>query len=88
MLTGLHQAVFIGLGIACVGLGCRGYMDLCLRRHGRYRGWKHNTEREYFRLMKELKVPRWPLFAAIIFVPLGMILMFGAIIYSNHMRLR
>jgi hypothetical protein len=63
-------------------------MDRCLRRHNKHRGWKYNTEWEYSRLIRDFKVPGWPLSAAIIFVALGVILMFGAIIYSNHTRLR
>jgi hypothetical protein len=78
----------IGLLLAFTGLASRGYMDFCLRRHNRHRGWRYNTEAEYMRLIKDRQARRWPLYTSIVLTPIGIIMVFGAIVYNNHMRLK
>jgi hypothetical protein len=66
----------------------RWYMNTSIRKQGRYRGWRRNTETEYSHLVKESIAPRLPLFASLICIPVGLALLIGAIIYSNHLRIK
>jgi hypothetical protein len=73
----------IGFIIFTVGAAARIYMDLRLRgssRVGMSRGGL--TERNYRQLMKDQDVPRWPLVLSLSCIPLGVVLVFGAIIWS------
>jgi hypothetical protein len=59
-------------------------------RNGRLWGGQsaRNTELSYMRLVKETHAPAWPLYVSWTCVPLGIAVMFGAILWHNHLKLR
>jgi hypothetical protein len=87
----MHQSplpgLIIGFAISCVGVFARVYMDFA--EHGMKmfstlrRG---NTEVSYWRLVKQRRARAWPLFVSVVCIPLGVIVVFGSILWSNVHR--
>jgi hypothetical protein len=78
--------VWIGFAIFCVGGIARAYMDFAA--HGMrmfYDFRRENTERAYWRLVKQHRALAWPFFISIVCVPLGIVMVFGSIIWSNKL---
>lgn len=76
--------VAIGFGIFCVGGVARAYMDFAangMRMFYKFR--RGNTELSYWRLIKERNAPTLPLILSVICIPLGILVVFGAIIWVN-----
>lgn len=79
----------LGFIVSCVGIFARIYMDRSVNRArplGAHRG--SNTELTYLHLVKQHRAPSWPLFLAASCIPLGFVIIFGAILWNNHLRLR
>ena len=79
----------LGFIISCIGIFARIYMDRSVsraRRLGAHRG--RNTELTYLHLVKQQRAPSWPLVLAASCIPLGIVIIFGAILWNNHLRLR
>ena len=77
----------IGLVIFCVGGLARVYMDFTangIRMAYDFR--RGNTESSYWKLIKERGAPAWPFFLSVVLIPLGIAVVFGSIIWSNHQR--
>jgi hypothetical protein len=47
-----------------------------------------NTELTYLQLVRKRQAPTWPLIVAATCIPLGIVVIFGAIPWNNHLRLR
>jgi hypothetical protein len=88
MSEGPKVLLSIGFGIACIGFAALNYMNFSLQKHYRHGVWPRVTLKEYWRLVKERWVWRWPLYLAAICIPVGIVMTFGAIIYNNHMKVR
>ena len=79
----------LGLIVSCIGVFARIYMDISLSHaHLSDSQKRRNTELRYFHLIKQRGVPAWPLVVAISCIPLGIVIIFGAIVWNNHLRLR
>jgi hypothetical protein len=79
------------LGIVVFGIGAlaRTYMNILISRSPLSGGSPtRSTERKYMRLIREHGAKAWPLWVTVILMPLGIILAFGAIIWSNRMTPR
>jgi hypothetical protein len=79
----------VGFIVFCIGGFARVYMDSSWK-NGRFWGGHstRNTELNYIRMEKETGKSRWPVYLAAICIPLGIAIVFGAILYYNHLRLR
>ena len=79
----------LGFIVSCIGIFARIYMDISLSHAQLSNSQKgRNTELRYFHLIKQRGVPVWPLVVAVSCVPLGIVIIFGAIAWNNHLRLR
>jgi hypothetical protein len=88
MLTRAHLGIFIGFGIACVGFIALNYVNFSLQNTLGFRGFRSLTRGEYWRAVKKRRGSPWPLITASICIPLGIVIVFGTIIYNNHVRLK
>jgi hypothetical protein len=84
----LNALIPIGFVIFCLGGLARTYMNISLDGWKSFVRSKELTEQRYRRLMKEQGAPAWPLIATVTFMPLGVVLVFGAIVWSNYLRAR
>ncbi len=83
MTSQLVAMVSLGFALFVVGGLARTYMNLRLNRH-LWRGQAgQSTERRYIRLIKERKAPVLPLVLTLTLMPLGIVLVFGAIVWHN-----
>jgi hypothetical protein len=80
-------SIATGFIVFCIGGVARAYMDFAVN------GWKMfyvlrrgNTELAYWRLRRQQQAPAWPLFVALTCMPLGIIILVGSIIFSDHLR--
>ncbi len=74
----LHAVLsFLAGGVA------RTYMNIIISRSS-LSGGSRSTERRYSHLIREQGVPRWPLLAAVTLIPLGILLAFASIVWSNY----
>jgi hypothetical protein len=81
--------IVFGFVVACIGMLARIYMDFSVKDGDILsRPTGRNTEMEYERLMKEQGAPSWPLYVALTCIPLGIAIVFGAILWRNHLKLR
>ncbi len=88
MSRNLDFILDLGFLIFCVGGLARTYMNYSLdgwSLRGQFTGI---TEKRYKRLMKEKGAPAWPLIVTVTLMPLGVVIGFGAILWSNLMRAR
>ncbi|HEY1903208.1 MAG TPA: hypothetical protein VGG56_12290 [Terracidiphilus sp.] len=89
-MKNLPFIVAIGFIVFCVGGLARVYMDFS-SKNGRFWGGnsaQKNTELSYIRMAKETGKSQWPVYLAAICIPLGIAIVFGAILYHNHLRLK
>jgi type III secretory pathway component EscT len=75
--------VFGGL-LFIVGVLARSYMNIKIAQAQSNDSTTHSTQIRYMRLVRNNGASRWPLIIAVVLMPLGIILTFGAIIWSNH----
>ncbi len=79
--------IAIGFAIFCVGGFARIKMDYAANGMRMFHDFRRgNTEKAYWKLIKEHRAPAWPFFLSIVCVPLGVVVLFGSIIWSNHLR--
>jgi hypothetical protein len=79
--------VLIGFAVFCVGGVPRAYMDFAasgMKMFSDFRGG--NTEVNYGRLVKQRRVRAWPFYVCVVCVPLGIVIVFGSILWSNHLK--
>jgi hypothetical protein len=88
MLKNLDFYVAIGFITFCIGGLARTYMNITLDGWSSFVRSKGNTEKRYKQLMKEKGAPAWPLIVTVILMPLGIVIAFAAIGWSNHLRAR
>jgi hypothetical protein len=82
-----HFVLMLVFGIVLFGAGAlaRRYMNIVIKRSPRAGGsGSRSTERRYRRLITEQGARAWPLVVTVIFMPLGILLVFAAIIWSNQ----
>ncbi len=78
----------LGFVIFCVGGVARTYMNIRLNGWNLLRVTKSgSTERNYRQLVNERGAPAWPLFVSVPCILIGIILIFGAIIWTTRGRL-
>jgi hypothetical protein len=88
MLAGrLPLSIAIGFIIFCIGGAARVYMDFSVN------GWRAaydlkrgNTELTYWRLVKQRGAPVVPLIVSVTCISLGILIVFGSILWINHLR--
>ena len=79
--------VLIGFGIFCVGGLARAYMDFAAHGMRMFSDFRRgNTEVSYWRLVKQRRAKVWPFVVCVVCIPLGIVVAFGSIIWSNHLR--
>jgi hypothetical protein len=79
--------LIIGLAIFCVGGVARAYMDFAAHGMKKFSNFRRgNTEAKYWRLVKQRRARAWPLFVSVVCIPLGVIVVFGSILWSNNHR--
>jgi hypothetical protein len=88
MSEGPKALLWFGFGITCVGFGALYYTNRSLRKQRSNRESRRMTRAEYWSRIKEQWEWPWPFYTAAVCIPLGVAVAFGAIIYSNHMKLR
>ena len=79
------------VGVLLFGIGgiTRTYMNIVISRSSLLGGsGTRSTELRYKRLIKEQGGKVWPLVVTIICIPLGVLLVFAAIIWNNQMTAR
>jgi hypothetical protein len=87
MFRGLFVILFLGFSFFCVGIFARTNMNRtlnCGRQWGVKKG--RSTELRYIQLVRDKRASVWPLVVSIVFIPLGIVLMFGSIFWNNHLR--
>jgi len=72
----------------CVGILARTYMNLTINKGQLWGGRRGVTELAYARLIKERHAPTWPLIVTVVCVPIGIAVMFAAIAWNNHLKVR
>jgi hypothetical protein len=87
MSRNLLWIVGLGFIVFCIGALARTYMNLSLNKQSRQgeRG-RGSTELRYKSLMKDHGAPVWPFVVTMTCMPLGIVIIFFAIAWSNHMR--
>ena len=88
MLAGrLPLSIAMGFIVSCIGVAARVYMDFSVN------GWRAaydlkrgSTELTYWRLVKQKGAPAWPLIINVTSIPLGILIVFGSIVWINHLR--
>jgi hypothetical protein len=85
MSRGPMELMWWGFGIATVGFIAMNYVSFRMRKLGLNRRG-HFQSGQWSMLRRH--VGRWPLYTAAICIPAGIITVFVAIIYSNHLRLK
>lgn len=83
MTTQLLFTASFGFALFCIGGLARTYMNLRLNRHLWHGQKGQSTERRYLQLIKQRKASIWPLVLTLVLVPLGIVILFGAIIWHN-----
>ncbi len=79
--------IAIGLAIFCVGGFARIKMDYAANGMRMFHDFRRgNTEKSYWKLIKEHRAPAWPFILSIVCVSLGAVILFGSIIWSNHLK--
>lgn len=77
-------ALVIGMALFVIGGLARTYMNILISRSPlSSESPFSSTELRYKRLRREHGAPAWPLVVTIILMPLGIILVFGAILWSK-----
>lgn len=86
MLSSLFVVLFLGFVVFCIGILARTYMNRTLN-DGRLWGVEkgRSTELRYFQLVRKKRVPAWPLAVSTICISLGIAVMFGSILWNNHL---
>jgi hypothetical protein len=70
-----------------VGGLARAYMDFAANGMRMFYDFRRgNTESSYWKLIRERHAPAWPFILSVVFIPLGIAVVFGSIIWSNHLR--
>ena len=87
MLRNLFVILFLGFAVFCIGILARTYMNRVLN-NGRLWGVEkgRSTELRYLQLVRKRRAPAWPLTVSVICIPLGIAVMFGSILWNNHLR--
>ena len=76
-----------GLFIFCIGCASYAYMDFSVHGAKFFYDFKRNgTVAGYRRLVQEQRYPAWPLYVSVICGALGIMIVFGSILASNHLR--
>jgi hypothetical protein len=79
--------IAIGFAMFCVGGLARAYMDFAANGMRMFYDFRRgNTESSYWKLIRERHAPAWPFILSVVFIPLGIAVVFGSIIWSNHLR--
>jgi hypothetical protein len=73
-----------GFALFSVGVLTRTYMNIKIGQAPADGATTRSTEIKYMRLVRNKGAPIWPLIITIVFIPLGIIVCFAAIILSNH----
>lgn len=77
--------VATGFAIFCVGGVARAYMDFSANGMKMFSDFRRgNTELAYWKLVKEGHAPVLPFFLSVVCIPLGVVIAFGSILWSNH----
>jgi hypothetical protein len=73
------------LGFLTFGLGglARTYMNRQIRKRMPSRSIWASTEIGYWRLVQDRQAPKWPLFVTLVCLPVGVVLVFTAVIISS-----
>ena len=78
--------LMIGFGMVlfAVGAATRAHMNTAIRRSPLLQDpGTRSTEVRYWRLIKEQGATVWPLVVTVVFIPLGVLVAFAAIIFAN-----
>jgi hypothetical protein len=79
--------VAIGFAVFLAGGLARAYMDFAANgRRMFYLLRRGSTESNYRKLIKERRASVWPLVLSSTCIPLGILIVFGSIIWNNHLR--
>jgi hypothetical protein len=80
----------LATGVVLFGIGglARTYMNVRISQMSSDGARTRSTEVKYLRLVRNSKVPIWPLAIAVIFIPLGIVTTFAAIIWSNRLSVK
>jgi hypothetical protein len=77
----------IGFVVFTVGGAARAYMDFTVNGWSMfYKFRRGNTERNYKNLIDQSGGHRWPLIVSYVCIPLGIAIVFGSILLSNHLK--
>jgi hypothetical protein len=83
----LFPGVLIGFAISCVGIVSRTYMDFSAHGRKMFTDFQRgNNQVNYWRRFKQRRASVWPFFVSIVCIPVGIIIVFGSIIWSNQFR--
>jgi hypothetical protein len=83
--------LMLGFGMVLFAVGgvTRAYMNAVISRSARPDGsGTRSTERRYWRLIKEQGARVWPFWITVVCMPLGVLLAFASIIWSNRVGSR
>jgi|HubBroStandDraft_5_1064220.scaffolds.fasta_scaffold326952_1 hypothetical protein len=81
------QVAVIGFVVFTVGGAARAYMDFTVNGWRMFYDFRRgNTERTYKSLIDRSGGNRWPLIVSYVCIPLGIAIVFGSIILSNHLK--
>ena len=82
-----HFVLMQAFGFALFGVGVltRTYMSIKIGQAPADGPATRSTEIKYMRLVRNKGAPIWPLIITVVFMPLGIIVSFAAIILSNHL---
>ena len=76
-----------GMFVFTVGVLTRTYMNAVISRSSRPDGsGTRSTELRYWRLIKEQGARVWPFWVTVVLMPLGILITFAAIIWSNRVE--
>ena len=79
--------LMLAFGVVLFGVGAlaRTYMNIRIGQAPSDGSTTRSTEIKYMRLVRNKGAPIWPLIIAVVFIPLGIVATFTAIIWNNHL---
>jgi hypothetical protein len=80
-----HTLQWAMAGLVCIGIGgaLRMYMNIRVRGWAGYFARQTGLMESYKRLVADCQAPRWPLATSYLRIAIGIVVMFGAILWSK-----
>jgi hypothetical protein len=87
MQRGPMEFMWLGFGIACVGFVALNYIGFVMRQRSLTRISRSKLQRRDWSAIKQ-RVGSWPVYVAAVCIPVGILMVFSAIVFNNQLRMK